>query len=438
MRLSLVIAHLVFAVAGLNACGKTDVAAYTQGQPAHRLSGGEALSDEDNPNIPSPPIQARIRSASTASLYCEQSAECNPAVALISVVVKKAVERCSGFLIGPNLVMTNDHCLKHSVAVNERGGNCQNLIFAHFAQAGGAPAQTFSCSKIVYRSFQKGLGSQDFAILQLDAPVPGRGLMRVSNRGFRNGELATIYRIQMRDDASTGTEGGVQVRTQCRATYGTLVYPMLRAANSPLMTFSDCPIQLGNSGSPILNESGELAAILQGYLTPPKEERALLDELQSVLLDQHYGQVAIATQLACVPGMARPSAGCSGIPEMYTLYPRRYLEQIGEFSARELPALGPQERWRRMNAPSDEQRLFIRTPVCVTPGARAQSFQSSVLLYQRGINRSLLPEWRAFVKPGDKTVTFEARGAAVNGAVAYSHGELGTIQVPVCTRFTQR
>src|SRR5436190_18681945 len=99
----------------LVACGKTDRHATTQGQQTNQIETvNQACADENDPKIPNVPLETRIANAARGALKCEYEGECQPAVAMISVVVKKSIERCTGFLIAPDLVMTNDHCFSCS------------------------------------------------------------------------------------------------------------------------------------------------------------------------------------------------------------------------------------------------------------------------------------------------------------------------------------
>lgn len=438
------VTHLVFVTLSLSACGKTDVAAYARGSAQAGEAGGAACAapapEVYDPTLPYTTLEERVARASGGTLYCDNKDNCHPAVAMISVVTGQAIERCSGFLIAPDLIVTNDHCLNHSVAARAKGNDCRNRIFAHFADAGrGSQAQSVSCQSIVTRSCQTGLGSRDYAVLRLSRPVTDRKPLRIAQRGFADGETATILRVQMRDNRTHDGDQGV---ISCKAAYRTMVYPSLQSDRSPLMTFGDCPIQKGNSGSAALNSAGEVTAIIQGYLTPPEDPK-LRDQLSSLLLDPNYGEVGLGTQLACAPELSRVAGACTPIPQMFTRYPRLYASgYAGDFDPRLLPPAGAQERWKPLAAPSAEQRLFIRTPVCVSAAGATGSFQSSIAGFQRGINRSLQAEWRQVVRPGERTVVFNGTGPTptVNGTYVFTNPEYGSVEVPACasTRIVTR
>ncbi|MBS1958846.1 MAG: trypsin-like peptidase domain-containing protein [Bdellovibrionales bacterium] len=391
---------------------------------------------DNDPSVPTPPIQTRAGAAANGHLYCEFANECHPAVAMISAVAKKGIERCSGFLITPDQVMTNDHCIDSTTAVKENNGNCDGLIFAHFAAVGNSSARDISCKKILYRSFQKGLASKDYAVFQLKERLTDRQPVTPARRGFNDGEDATIYRVQMQ--SSSGTYDGVQVKSACQATYKTVVYPAVTNPKSPLMTFGDCPIQKGNSGSVALNSDGDAGAIIQGYLTL-KDDPTIKDQLRAAMLDDNYGEVGLGTQLACMQEVTRNAGGCSTVLPIQGRYPKDFVEDLGDFDTRSLPRTNSGETWKALPTPGAEQRLFIRAPVCVNP-APSLSFQASVVMYKRGMNHALQAEWRSILKPGDKTAIFQASAtAAPSTATMFSSREFGDLEIPACmSRLTQK
>jgi hypothetical protein len=135
-------------------------------------------------------LNERVNAAANGTLRCQFHGECEPALAMISVVTSEGLERCSGFLISPTQVLTNDHCVSKSTAVEmvpNQVSNipCKNLIFVHFAKTKDSDeAQAVSCATVQARSFERGVGSKDYTLLKLAKPVIDRKPLKLARRGF--------------------------------------------------------------------------------------------------------------------------------------------------------------------------------------------------------------------------------------------------------------
>jgi hypothetical protein len=255
-----------------------------------------------------------------------------------SFVYDGDIERCTGFLISDHEVLTNDHCIEKTLLIEHAEGRvlknlpCQGLGYIHFVASDENPnGLSRACDSIEIRSGETGIASEDYAILKLKNSVTDRAPLRISARGFQDQEASTLIRVQMDPVLNHSPYDGVQSKLNCQASYATFLYPGVTSAASPLMTFGDCAVAAGNSGSPILNSDGEIGSILQGFLLPRTQNTELNLELAAAKLDSKYGQVAIGTQLDCIPEISGLPA-CANPEPLPTKLPVAFIESSALFS----------------------------------------------------------------------------------------------------------
>ncbi len=388
---------------------------------------------EDGIRIDIMPDQRQIEAAQNGYLKCDDPNECNPALALISIATPQGLARCSGFLISENRVVTNDHC----VDFPHLEQHCDQYAFIYF---NGDVRRT--CSKVLFRSRTSGSGSKDYAIIELDHPVLDRKPLRLSNRGFFNHEKATIYRVQMTEDSQSLSYGGVQSKKSCQASYSTMLTMNINDSLAPVMSFGDCPVQKGNSGSPILNANGQVGAILQSYLSLNSDE--ISNQLKPFLLDETYGDIMLGTQIRCIPALVGSEiAQCKEESKLLALYPEPFLKSQ-KFDPQLLPTLKGGDDWREYQLLNSEPfvRHYVTVPNCLTAKEVQNdsfSFYAKLLNFRLGITRFLQASWRAAGILGDRQTRF--RFVKKNPPVSASLKEVemvsadaGSIKIPICRK----
>lgn len=392
-------------------CGKSAPINSVQSVREDPIEGGETL-------------ESQKQAAKNGNLTCEFSDECEPALSMVSIAVGSGLRRCTGFLISNHEVMTNDHCVNSIPAES-----CSGVIFAHFSDNVHR-----GCKRISIRSHQTGINSKDYAVIELDAPIVDRKPLHLSRRGFNNLESATLYSVQAGYSPISKTYDGQQVKRICQASYSTMMGVNIASSREPLMSFGDCAIQAGNSGSPVINDEGSVGAIVQGFLSVKGDEFS--ETLKKHLLDSSYGQVAIATQTRCMPELVgMPSRACEPVKAFTALYPEEYLQEFGKFSEKFLPKISNDEIWRSWAVALSNEKKFFSSPQCVKPAEASNGyrFTSSVLTLHLGINAKLQAEWRS-IDPKETLFVSQRLQGTVNSSIDFVSDDFGKISVPACVR----
>jgi hypothetical protein len=182
---------------------------------------------------------------------CANQNDCPPWVA--GLRMESSV--CTAILVGPDLMLTNRHCLPERL--QRDGADCRDHVSFFFPKSKNHPAQKFDCERVQHISNE--LSDQfltpDFVFLRLKEDA-GRPAVPYSRDGLPD---QTNFRIYVMDPEN---EGGVLRMKTCEATQNTVVNPYYTNSLSPIVTFARCSIQKGNSGSPIIASDGTLRGIL--------------------------------------------------------------------------------------------------------------------------------------------------------------------------------
>jgi len=155
--------------------------------------------------------------------------------------------QCTGFLVGPNLMVTAGHCI-------ESAADCRKSAFV-FDYAvtdprifpGRAEAKNvYACRRIVARANR---GEHDYAVVEVDRTVSGRNPLPIRRRGTPARGTAVTMIGHPAGLPSKIADGGVILGT------------------SPLTASVDA--FAGNSGSPVINRS---TGLVEGILVNGSED----------------------------------------------------------------------------------------------------------------------------------------------------------------------
>lgn len=168
---------------------------------------------------------------------------------------------CSGFLVGPDLLVTAGHCMLNvGEAKNEVTPHCEafSWLFGHKVQPNGKEqlkdvnfSQLYSCKKVVYAihnpDFVPQTGqhifNQDFALIQLDRPVVNFLPATISKEEPKDGDAVEMI----------GYPNGLPAKASLNG-------KILELVNTNYFR-TDLDVLGGNSGSPVFNQKGEVVGI---------------------------------------------------------------------------------------------------------------------------------------------------------------------------------
>ena len=176
---------------------------------------------------------------------------------------------CSGFLNGTNRLVTNNHCLSTLE-------DCKSTYISVYT---GEGHESVRCKSIVKSENDGKPLSQkviDYTVIELDRAVPDITPFPLSNYAPSTGEHLTAWVIDHMD------------AYQARITE--LSCSMAGRTNS--LELKTCPAIQGNSGSPIVNNFGEVVAVLWGSTVDDE-----INEKTPLFERRNLNEYALSTEL---------------------------------------------------------------------------------------------------------------------------------------------
>lgn len=181
--------------------------------------------------------------------------QCPQAVGrLLTVFPDKSFSSCTGFLVTPQIIMTNSHCIE-GMSSEEYCAQTRFIV----RTGTGMKAKAVRCSEVLQvnpLTEEETHNDNDYAFIKLSVPSDIKPLVVDAQAGVSEGASYAVWSIDARD----GGMGHV-VRRDCTAIQRTLVLPHFEDQFSSIVALNDCAIIPGNSGSPILNSAGQAVAI---------------------------------------------------------------------------------------------------------------------------------------------------------------------------------
>lgn len=181
--------------------------------------------------------------------------QCPQAVGrLLTVFPDKSFSSCTGFLITPQIIMTNSHCIE---GMSSEDYCAQTRFIVRTGK--GMKAKAVRCSEVLQvnpLTEEETHNDNDYAFIKLSEPSDVKPLVIDAQSGVSENQTYSVWSIDARD----GGMGRV-VRRDCEAIQRSLVLPHFEDQFSSIVALNDCAIIPGNSGSPILNSAGQAVAI---------------------------------------------------------------------------------------------------------------------------------------------------------------------------------
>ena len=252
-------------------------------------------SKEQPAEIGSMTSEEAIRMAKNAKPHCGDFGGCSESIGLVSVANATSAFVCTGFLIADDIVATNSHCIPPDL---KAGNSCRNRIWMSFAPSEHTEKyeNQAECANIIYSSaLSQEIGAKDFAFFKL-ATHTGRPKLTISRRGFEDGQFVRVTKID--PDLTRERFRGNIYTTKCKTIFGS-TFTNTADRYSSTMTFADCPIIPGNSGSPILDENGAVLGIVQAKLQIAEMESSL-KKVDTQLQDGYLALLSMGTNFACI------------------------------------------------------------------------------------------------------------------------------------------
>jgi hypothetical protein len=385
------------------------------------LAGCGLQSNTDEaPEIPTVSLAEAQRIALLSQVSCFSEDDCHPSVAMLVIATERGVGgRCTGWLISPDILATNSHCLPPGA--DRPGDDCSGRIWGFFPKSGREAEERVECGKVISNTGNSGtVPGQDIAFLSLKESSK-RPPLRVSRDGFPDGDHVKVVKVNPVKGGRFPL--GVMQTVQCRITQHTQRLPAFDDTKSPVISLSTCEIVGGNSGGPIIDERDHVRGIIQ----------AVFNITQGIapdsLLAGRSERLSMGTSLACIRtpldgGVSFPEA-CKYLPVMND---RAHVEkwerdvnfrlwthaesQVSAWASRQ----GARVEWKATQLAQDsplipraaatgEWNLYaIPKPACAPRGAASHTLRMPVYHYRRGYDEYLTYAFR----PGDTATVLDA------------------------------
>lgn len=238
-----------------------------------------------------------------SKVSCVGPGQCHEAVAMLAVATDEETFGCNGFLIASDLMITNSHCVPKEL--QNKGSSCTGRMWALFPQIDMAPAEIVGCSSVQDIIVSRFGNDLDYALIKLDRPI-NRRLLAISRQGATDSP-STLHRVR------TTKENGVLVgrlgRATCDVALNTIPTPFAASESSPVVSLGTCDLSPGDSGSPLLNDRGEVWGLVQSFFPREWHHISSLNNQRFPALNKRIG---LATNLACV---STPFSDGKALPE---------------------------------------------------------------------------------------------------------------------------
>ncbi len=240
--------------------------------------------------------------ARNVNLSCKNG-QCHPSVGLLSMVSLGedgwAAEQCTASLIGPDLLVTNSHCIPEDLS--EPGSACDGRMWISFGADPEHPNydHQIGCAKVLFQNKTLGFNGSDYAYIQLQH-ASNRPTLRPSRAGFAASRDYSLHKVNPK--RMPGGVAGEMEKVTCRTMYDSAIFPAPLNAKSPTMLFTDCSVIPGNSGAPIFAEDGSVRGVIYAFLKKPEMFGILHKNGSRVPSPEEMAALNVGSNFACLNG----------------------------------------------------------------------------------------------------------------------------------------
>lgn len=260
-----------------------------------------------------------------AEISCNDPQVCPENVGLVINFSQKTlgyeVGSCTGFLVAPDIVATNSHCVENSsISSNypfleskiKLENNCPKHLGIKFAnRIAGEHRREYICKEMIFKSDysdNKITENADYAYFRIET-TPRKPLV-ISREGVDNHETLHMIRVTSNTKLTNFFDVGHYLRKKfesstCQNRYGININ--LNGVNrwSPTSTLLNCSIYQGNSGSPVFNQNNQVVGILHAGVWPRSPESQDGRRQDKVDLSYTKSKHAIYTNAICIKDPTR-------------------------------------------------------------------------------------------------------------------------------------
>ncbi len=246
------------------------------------LSVAIAHSQKITPLISITPIQSstNISHEIPFEISCPDKNQCHDSVAAIVDTNDRAkFSFCTGFLVTPEIMATNRHCMKDQYINNL---DCSGLKI-RFPATLTYPEENQECDKVLTTSdpLNKKVNT-DFAFVKLKSQSQ-RPLLKISQQGFQNGEKYKIFKMNIQKFENSSDENKYSAKkiflesSDCRALQRTIIFPEIMGDFHNIAFFNPCKVIGGNSGSPLIGSDGNVRGLISNSFLSDESHSSTVD-----------------------------------------------------------------------------------------------------------------------------------------------------------------
>lgn len=209
----------------------------------------------------------------------------------------KKIALCTWFLVGKNKAITNSHCIP-DIIKKRNTSSCSEYLQGGFQTNKGIVKA--KCQEVIYFSTisESAISNNDYALIKLNKNIENANIFKLDRRGVSGNETVKVLTMN-HAELDSGLYSSFKEH-HCVVKSSDMFGKISTPGSSPITGFKEegsdetCNPIPGNSGSPVLNQSGELVGVLHaGYKMGAEIKTPALKENHAT------SDIAVFTNLRC-------------------------------------------------------------------------------------------------------------------------------------------